>query len=162
MKHSKFIFTLLFFIAVGFSGFGQTINVPPDHETSGTLNPPIGIDPSVQIDVWSFVNNSDCDLSITVWFTVNNLRLSINRTVLSGGSISISSVDVLNLFGLGSASTITKSSMNICQNGSPNTQIGVSYPGDNERKSNNEISEGCDCVHVNWNETTRVITFSNC
>jgi len=162
MKSSKFLSFIFFMFFLSSVVNSQTINIPPNHGTAGALNPPIGIDPNVQLDVWSIVKNSECDLQITLWFTINGEDKSLTTTVNSGGSASFSSIEVLALFGLNSISSVTHSSMNIVQATSPNSQIGVAYPGDNERKSDNTIEEGCDCVHVDWNLTTRVITISNC
>lgn len=140
----------------------QTINIPGDHGTLGTLNPPIGIEPGDGLNIWSIVNNSDCDLSIQLNFTIDGVIYSIQKNILSGNVATFTTAELFALTGGTSPTSVTHSSMNIIQLSSPNTQIGVAYPNDDSRKSNSEITEGCDCVHVYWDELTRVIVISNC
>lgn len=153
---------MLVFVGLTNFSFGQTINLPADHGTLGTLNPPIVIEPGDGLNVWSIVNNSDCDLSIQLNFTIDGVIYSIQKNVLSGNVATFTSAELFTLTGSSSPSSITHSSMNIVQLSAPNTQIGVAYPNDDSRKSNSEITEGCDCVHVYWNEISRVIVISNC
>jgi hypothetical protein len=141
-----------------------TVNIPINHGGAGVLNPPPTLDPGTIENIWNLVNNSDCDLDIILWFTINNDQSnnkSINLTLTSGSSTTITSSQLISLFGLGGTASLTHSSMNIIKSGT-GLQIGEGYPGDDGRKEDNSIEGDCNCIHLDWNPTTRTIVFSNC
>lgn len=137
-----------------------TINVPPGLGTVGTLVPPITIDPVLNPDVWTVVNNSNCSLTVNVFFTVNGKDMFIPVDLIPGASQAISSADVLALYDLPSTSQITHSAIGIIQWHNNGALIAEFYPG--ERLRREKDIPGCNCVFVDWNVSTRTITITNC
>ncbi len=164
MKKIKFAFIGLLFIATLTAMKPLTINIPPGHDAA-VLNPPPHIDPCCTLDpVWTIINNSNCTLKLHVWFTVNGERRFIDVYVAPGDNKTITSGDVLAEYSLTSAADITNSSIEVCQGSSPFSSINYFYPGDNTSRNNPHLSteNGCNCVHVAWDESAKTITITNC
>ena len=165
MKHSKFIFSILFFIAFGLKGFGQTLNIPQNHSTMGTLVPPVVLDPNDPPSTihFSIVNNTNCSLHFNFWFTINGVDKKFSFDLLPNGIEAITSYEILQLFPSGSIQYIMYSSFDVRNSGNENaTEIGEGYPDMNTDVSNSDISEGCNCIHINWNKSTNTIVIDNC
>lgn len=143
--------------------YGQTVNIPPDHNSAGTLNPPVSCDPDEPGEVlWTIVNNSSCDIKLTFTITIDGSNYQIVRTISSnGGESQITAQDVLDFLGeLSEPVFISHSSLELSHS-TNNTTIGYGYPNFSTRLYSS-LPSPCDCIHMNWNQLTRQIILSNC
>lgn len=156
---------LFLFILTGVNSviLSQTINIPAEHGTLGTLDPLIVVDPEVDEDFWTIINESNCDLDFVLWVTINNTTFNLGVVnVPANSNVTIPTSQIFSFLSPPyNSETVTNFSFNILQQGG-STQIGVGYPGTNSRVSNPNIEGGCNCVHVNCNQSTRTIIISDC
>lgn len=163
MKKLTIAFTgILLFVAI-VAMKPKTINIPPDHDTLGELNPPIALDPDVELDVWKIINESGCDLDINVFFTIddpdNTQAKFIPISSNSNSTSIITSTNVLDLFGLNSNTNILNSSIEI--KNSNGYVVGYGYPGQTTVISNGQ--EGpCNCLVLIWDINSRTIKITSC
>lgn len=140
----------------------KTINIPPDHGITGELHPPILLDPDLTPDIWTIINNSGCTLQFKLWSSIFGNSNAIGAetiTINPDNYHTYSTQEILDLFGEGSGSYLTNSSLNVMN--SNGTLIGNVYPNQQVRISNGGCGE-CDCVYVNWDVTNRTITITSC
>jgi len=143
--------------------YGQTVNIPPDHQTAGTLSPPPSCDPKEPGEVlWTILNNSNCELNMWFWVTVNGVNKSLTIPIATGSSVNITVQDVLDAFeGLNETFTISNASFQLNQS-SESTAIGYGYPNSKVRLSNPNLPAPCNCILMDWNQATKTIILSNC
>ncbi|MCK6611600.1 MAG: hypothetical protein L6Q78_11230 [Bacteroidia bacterium] len=143
--------------------YGQTVNIPPDHNTAGTLSPPPSCDPDEPGEVlWTIQNNSNCDLTMWFWVTVDGVDKRITKSISSGSSVNITVQDVLAAFGgLNETFSISNASFQLNQS-SGETAIGYGYPNSMVRLFNPNLPAPCNCILMDWNQATKTIVFSNC
>ena len=144
--------------------YGQTVNIPPNHNSAGTLNPPVSCDPDEPGEVlWTIQNNSNCDLQYFFFFTVGENTYNLGLLSISAGSsVNITTGDLMQFVSSGNQPfAVTKASFQLNQ-GTETTPIGYGYPNSSERVTNPNLPAPCNCIHINWNQSTRTIVLSNC
>lgn len=162
----KTIFSLIILVLLSVSNFAfaQAPNVPPGHDTDGEMHPPPTVDPTVNGPVWTIVKNTNCDIKVFLWSSIeleNGTEkgpMYVDLDFSNSNTIFVNSLDLGSLFGETNPFKLIKASLEIRNAGG--NHIRFAYPGDNNKKG---VGEGpCECFHVDMNPVTMTITISDC
>ncbi|MFN4083956.1 MAG: hypothetical protein ACK4K9_10015 [Bacteroidia bacterium] len=166
MKNNiKKILLALLIIGLSLVTSAQTLNIPPNHASSGTLQPPIPIaSNNPDAELWTIVNNSNCDLTFYFWFTIddpNGDTKHIKITVNKFSNFTIGASQLLELFGYRNFN-LTHSSFEM-KDGSISIGYGYPYTGGRLEKEGPQSEEDpCHCLYYSWNHATQTIYIQPC
>lgn len=155
---------ILMLLSISNIVFAQAPNVPPGHDTDGEMHLPPTVDPTATGPVWTIVKNTNCDIKVVLWFSIEKEDGTEYGPMYHELDFSSSNPQYVDgqflggLFGESNLFKLTKTSLEIRNAGG--NHIRFAYPGDNNKKG---VGEGpCECFHVDMNPVTMIITISDC
>jgi len=151
---------ILMLLSISNYSFAQVQNVPEGLYTDlGTLEDPI--EHGENEENWTFINNSDCDLTLSHWFTFNGIPNPLvynGINILAGGTVTITNSTYLTYFGLTGTQSITNMAFQI--------NLGAGYFASVYPNTPITISTGqpspCDCLKWIPNIATKTFTIEKC
>lgn len=97
---------LLIILTLPFKLFSQVQNVPNGLFTLGPIVDPIEMGPDFQ---WTFINETDCDITLAHWQVFDSTSINVKNGILvpNNGTVTINQSDYLSLFGVANGTFLT-------------------------------------------------------
>ncbi len=151
------LYGVLFLLTITTTLIAQERPLPEQYWDDGG-HPPIVPPGSVyNYSIWHITNNTECEFDMTFFIGVDN---DVKLFFVDHSESDLTTERVATEFGIYPPNlSITHSAITIEINGQV---IGSAFPGDDIDIENTNLSPPCNCVHVNFNRTTQIITLSPC